>query len=312
MIDFQTWLHSIQKDSLTTSLRFTSTAYPSYTLNRLISHLKNSFSGSFGPSLSIADSSNIMNVLSSSFLGMSNIYWLSSLDNAPTEIQTFIKKYNGPHYVWYYASLNNDSSYTAGIPTIDVPETITANQYQQLYRLFYKGTCESSFLNTLFSHREKIDIEEACLLMHYHSLLGKNAQHFFTSWYERIFSHETSLFQLSQDLLQKNSTQFFHRWKNCYEEYPPEFWIAWLSDQLWQACIYCNTPLKEKSTISKKLRLPFSFIQRDWKQHSTDELMEAYHQLVLIDHGLKNGARPENLDIFCARFMKSGFQKGRK
>jgi hypothetical protein len=57
-------------------------------------------------------------------------------------------------------------------------------------------------------------------------------------------------------------------------------------------------------------RLPFSFMQRDWKKTSVHELIQAHDCIYALDYGLKNGGEFW-MELFYTKFFESGFTTSR-
>ena len=88
--------------------------------------------------------------------------------------------------------------------------------------------------------------------------------------------------------------------------YAPEFWIAFFSEQLWQASIYVQYVSQNNAAEGRKYayRLPFSFFQKDYKKYTLEQFARAHDFLYAIDHGTKNGSASDGIELFIhAAFM---------
>jgi hypothetical protein len=54
-------------------------------------------------------------------------------------------------------------------------------------------------------------------------------------------------------------------------------------------------------------KLPFSFIQRDWKNHSIEELKQAHQGIYELDYRIKNGGDESFLEHFYIQAMSAQF-----
>ena len=87
---------------------------------------------------------------------------------------------------------------------------------------------------------ERLTLDDACRMMNYQTVVGRNGNQFFDQWYTKLVLSEVSLFTLSQYFLGRNTKLFLKQWKACKNDYPPEFWVAYWSEQLWQAAQYVS------------------------------------------------------------------------
>ena len=55
--------------------------------------------------------------------------------------------------------------------------------------------------------------------------------------------------------------------------------------------------------------MPFSFIQRDWRKISLDELRYAHQALYDFDYNFKNGASIYSLEAVYHTFLADGYRK---
>ena len=54
-------------------------------------------------------------------------------------------------------------------------------------------------------------------------------------------------------------------------------------------------------------RLPFSFLNRDWRKFSLEELKGAHSFLYTLDYKLKNNCEPGYLDLFYMKLFNQKF-----
>ena len=68
-------------------------------------------------------------------------------------------------------------------------------------------------------------------------------------------------------------------------------------------CALCRGQAKTMA-----FRLPFSFIQTDWKKYAPAELRAAHDFVYGMDHQLKNGGDAFCFDLFYSKFFSGQFR----
>lgn len=159
-------------------------------------------------------------------------------------------------------------------------------------------------IQKLFDRFDYIEFEPASILMRYVPL-GMNENLFFQEWLDLIVTPDQSMFSLSQYLFQRDSTQFFMQWKQIKDAYSSQFWIVFWSEQVWRAAFFVHFSKQRKYSDARKIayRLPFSFINRDWRKYTASELIAAHDFLYQLDYRFKNNDNSIGLDLFYARFF---------
>ncbi len=242
-----------------------------------------------------------------SFLGMQAFYWFKDfhlLDaHSKRKWLEYLKQYKGPHTIFLFDTGNPvlETLYT-------LPEFVSKDLYKELCMFFFPEIpLEKEFLLKLFEKKEKLSLEEAIIVMNYQMAVGKKVDAFFHDWFSKIFVPEHSLFTLSQHLFAQQSKDFFSLWSHCSSEYPLEFWTAYWSEQVWQGALFVLRVQQEGIVVAKKYaqRLPFSFINKDWKKHTYKKLVDAHHALYMLDHTVKNGGADYGLEVWYYTFLKN-------
>ena len=248
--------------------------------------------------------------LETSFLGMQRSYWLGSLDELSKKDQSYwlsyIRMYQGPNRVLYTIS-----AIDAQKNDIAVPESVNKSFFVQLFQFFVreKTLLDTRRIDELFARTDSMELDTACLLLHYIQVLGAKSKLFFDQWLDQLVVPKTSLFHLSQHFFSKQRTFFFREWHAIKDTYHEQFWISYWSDQIWRAHFYCDLMKRGNIAEAKKMgfRLPFRFLQRDYKQCNMQELYTAHQALYELDYALKNGGDPIGLDIFFFRYFADNF-----
>lgn len=261
--------------------------------------------------------------LEMSFLGQRRCYVLrnlSTLDAALTKKwNEYLQKYQGPHTLIFFESqgktprgskvpkpkksLWKDSEIQLVIelgPFVDIPS------YTELFTFFYSVSVDKVFIRTLFSQQQRLLLDDACRMMCYQTVVGRNGSQFFEQWYTKLVLSEVSLFSLSQYFLGRNTKLFLKQWKACKDDFPPEFWIAYWSEQLWQATQYISKAKAYGIAEAKigQFRLPFTFLNNDWQRHSLQSLSKAHDALYSLDHALKNSGGAYALELWYHKFLQ--------
>lgn len=262
--------------------------------------------------------------LEMSFLGQRRCYVLrnvSSLDVATKKKwYAYLQAYQGPHTVIFFESQGRtprgrkvpkpkkspwlDSATQLVIeiaPFVDIP------MYTELFAFFYAIPADKVFIRTLFAQQQRLPLDDACRMMSYQTVVGRNGNLFFEQWYTKLVLSEVSLFTLSQYLLGRNTKLFLKQWKACKDDFPPEFWIAYWSEQIWQAAQYV-TKAKAYGVAQAKIgvfRLPFTFLNNDWQRHSLQSLSEAHDALYCLDFALKNSGGVYGLELWYHKFLQA-------
>lgn len=256
----------------------------------------------------------LQSMLETSFLGNKVFYWLG--DISPLEARQrqhlidYCSKYQGPHHIGFFLDVTTSYNDHDTALIIILEDTLTHDSYTTLYQFFYNKVIDNpTFSHNLFRRQPELSLDNSCRLLHYQTVLGRRFEEFFGLWFERMVVPEKSLFVVSQHFFAKSSKPFLHAWGSVAPDYPDEFWIAFWSEQLWQAITFITIAKKLGALEAKKavFRLPFSFMQKDWHTYSVAELMNAHNFLYSIDYRLKNGSGSFGLDLFYSKFLLNQF-----
>lgn len=247
-----------------------------------------------------------------SFLGMQLVFWLknSSELNERTRkwLFKFIADYQGPHTILFFASADNPLVLNKQSLSLMIPQTVDQKAVVSLVAVLSKGGAViQQSIARMGKGRDGISLDSACLLMHYAQVLGANTEQFSTQWLDKIITPERSLFALSTHFFAKKPKLFFELWTHVGSEYSDVFWVSYWSEIIWRAHHYVALTKAKQFGEAKKIsnRLPFTFIQRDWKLHSSSSLKEAHQKLYEIDFALKNGASQGVVELFYSQFFNA-------
>lgn len=253
--------------------------------------------------------------LETSFLGMNRTYRLGGLHALSKPIMQqwlqYLSGYQGPNTVVFAVTREAAEPFKKescnAISFVDIPAQIQKSFFTGLFTHFARqpSPLEKRYIDQLYMRTEKIQLDTACLLIQYLQVLGSSAQEFFAGWIDKLVVPDKSLFLLSQYFFAKQSTHFLNMWTGIKDEYPEQFWISFWSEQVWRGLFYCQSMQQRDIANAKKIgyRLPFSFLQKDYRNCSIPLLKEAHEALYELDGKLKNGAGAMGLDLFFLRYF---------
>lgn len=288
-------------------IAFEGETYPAYFFSKLLGVVK-SKTACVSLDVELHKLADIKAQLETSFLGNRMLYWVKNthdLDAAGRKAWlSYAKAYQGPHCMLYFSNAKGKED--ERMLNVEVPEIISEHLYGLLYQSFYPGLAvDSAFVARLFDHSKKVSLDEACMVMGYQMVVGRKAEPFFDHWLSRLVVPEKSLFILSQHLFAQQPRSFLPLWKAIKNDFPDEFWVAYWSEQVWQASLFVMRAKSQGFDAAKKsaYRLPFSFINKDWKRYSAEGLSQAHQFIYKLDHNLKNSAGTHGLELWYQRFF---------
>jgi hypothetical protein len=254
---------------------------------------------------------SILHRLESSFLGMTSIYWLGDIqryDQATREkLTTYIESYQGPNVVVLFMSsyIGKTSKQRSHI---ELPAQMTKKYMQELCTLFGNGRVRTA--PDLNIYEKQLTLDRACLLIQYLSVVGSGIRDFNEQWLGYVIVPEQSLFTLSQYFFARDGMRFFKQWSMVKDLYAAPFWISFWSEQLWRASLFIQLSEQHNFAEAKRIsyKLPFSFIQRDWKKVTADELKRAHDVLYQCDYAIKNGGDDNVLEMFYVDYVQRAYR----
>lgn len=251
--------------------------------------------------------------LQTSFLGMGLIYYLRNcheLDKKNRQLLfEYLSTYQGPHKILLCA-LHEDAIRLHKQCLVEVPDAINAATFLSLFN-FSKKKINAQIqkcLQSLCASYTNITLDQACMIIAYIQVIGKFDE--CVNLFEMILQSEQSLFALSQHFFAKEPSQFFKRWAAIEAEYPMTFWCIYWSEQLWRA-YFARYYLDHQQTQQAKsigYRLPFSYLQKDWKKSSLKELKSAHQAIYELDLAYKNNIETQaGIELFYTKFFQNQF-----
>lgn len=247
--------------------------------------------------------------LETCFLGMQTIFWLRSydfLDEKNKKIWTsYLNVYQGPHTILFFTT---DAKQFQRRECLEIPRSINKQQYLLFMRWFSlkPSAVGTHMITQLFKRYDTIALDAACMIMHYTSLASIGSQSQLDGMVDDLISPEQSLFALSSAFFSRQTAQFFSLWSTIHEHYNTMFWLSYWSEQLWRAVQFIHYMNERNNVEARKIgyRLPFSFMQKDWKRWDVQELVDAHQFLYEIDFAVKNGNQAPLLDLFYLKYVR--------
>lgn len=233
----------------------------------------------------------------SSFLGTKGFYWFKDIGALDAKRRTnwfsYIRQYYGPNCLIFCASPTAGKMAKHALQ-IALPELSSTREMQIcLTWLGIEDRRMQSLITTEIRKRlKKVPLDTISLLVRYVLLLEENDTRVLLQLFDQLLNTEKSLFALSGSLLAGNGQSFFRTWRLVVYDYPAIFWISYWSDFFWRAYYFVHFMQGGNNFTAKKfaVKLPFSFLQRDWRFANMPVLKQAIVSLYDIDRDLKNGS----------------------
>jgi hypothetical protein len=255
------------------------------------------------------DESQIKAQLQTSFLGMQRMFWFGSItaleSGAQKNWRRFLNEYNGPNTIMFYADEQTDLN--GKVLEFKLPASCDKKFFPALIALAGSSASRATeeFTQSLFDRVQTVSFENACLLAQYAGLMGLKNDDFFDHWFDKLVVSDSSLFTLSQYFFAQDAKAFFAYWAKVHKSFGEPFWITFWSEQLFRAHAFVEYMRQNKRAEANRIsyKLPFSFMQRDWKKYKAPFLKDAHNALYHIDYQFKNGGSPYALDLFYSKFF---------
>lgn len=277
---------------------FVAEQYPLLFINKLLTRLTRTYAlPKTALNLEEIAAADLKAQLSMSFLGQHRLFWLGDCSTlsakAWASVQAVVKRYPGPHMVVGFCDKELPDMLCITLPpavdvkTCSLLSTVFADDEAERAILFAKHVLRTTTVLTL---------DQAVRVAEYGLLAGAGKEAFVDEWLPRVVPAQASLFDLSAALLARDARRFIKQWHAVRLRYPAQFWLAYFSEQLFRAYSYAQAKQGGLDARSLGFRLPFSFVQRDWRQADTAFLCAAHARIAQLDWQLKNGSDELSLD----------------
>lgn len=187
------------------------------------------------------------------------------------------------------------------IPSIIVPTTLGKSEAMQMVESVVQGDAQqrvSYLISHAFAVAQTLSSEAIFSLIMYGQMLGSRiVPEFLQQRLSGLDASQSSLFDLSTAFFARDRVKFMNLYAKLEDQYPVQFWISWWSDQLFRAHgVIVAKKRKDQAALSGiSAKLPFSFIERDYRLHDENKIVQFLHQLYEIDAGIKSGTSESSL-----------------
>jgi len=287
---------------------FQSAEYPLLFLKKLREHLQEQTKlKTVSIDMNETELAQIRSQLEMSFLGQKNLYWLGDLSTLSLKNYghwiSYLSSYHGPHDVLFFTTKTVKNE----VELILVPEQINLMLFKQLLSLWPADEHERILYlaEQIFREIKTLSLDQAVRIADYALVVGAGRSMFMASWLESIIKPESSLFKLSGALFAGDKKGFLELWQRLQTEYEFPFWLTYFSEQFFRAYYYVSCKKEHNHVAAKQIgfRLPFSFLQRDWKRWEDTQLQKAHQRVSDLDFQLKNGGSKLILDSLFTLFL---------
>lgn len=255
--------------------------------------------------------------LETSFLGASWRYIISCASMESKEIAKFLAyshQYKGPHTLVIFVA----DEYAQSLPTQAGP----AQAVVKLDEYVDEATClkmaatfgytlssdVQKVLHRVFREYPRVPFASAFMVIEYTQLAGATPgnEAALLAVLKELLRPDSSLFTLSQLFFAQQPEAFYRYLATVVHLYPEQFWVSFWSEQLYRAFFYVTYMQRGNQEEAKKIgvRLPFAFLQRDWRRYSPQKLAQSHAFLYELDTALKNGHGTLGFERFYHAFFK--------
>ncbi len=289
---------------------------PNYGVTEVVAHNVTAFGAHGYARIDVADTDpdRICAQVAMPFLGQRYVYILEGMYRADKRLQKRILHALCTSNIAHHVILFSDQDallreYSRYARCTRVTSELKKSSFVRLYKAMFGQTFAQTYANDIFQIYPAISFERAYLVMWYYYLLGKNFGRWCTHWLSRVIAPDTSLFYVSHYFFQKNTTKLLLAWREMEAVYPPEFWVAFWAEQLWQAYMFITIAQEHTCTRARKScsKLPFAFMDTYWRNTSRNELRCALTHIYTLDLRVKSGADTRMFELFFSYWLSRSF-----
>lgn len=299
---------------------FCGNEYPSGFFSAMMTHLKKKDLFSF-PYTRVFFEDTDPNViganLSQSILGSTSFFWLGDItiskpNKQEQKLLDFILAYKGPHTIAFFISKGKV------LPT-EGKRTVVVNIDQAIPAS--AGLCAISAIGITFDAQKRaafssffnktklLSLDAICLLAMHLEVMSLKSLESDPGYLDRLINSPETLTTLAQYFFAKQPAPFFKIWQAMHHQYPEIFWLTFWSEQIWRAnSVLCYIEKRQFAEVKRSsFRLPYSFVNGDYKKTSHKELANAYSFLYSLDYSLKTSTSSECFELFFMNFFMGKF-----
>jgi len=321
-VKFATFLHEAQEQSFwqkNSVYLFKGETYPALFFQELFSLMRKNENVIF-QRLSPEMDGELLAHLQQSFLGQKVAYWLANKTpnikgkkSQHAKIMDFLVNYTGPHTIAFFVQSDVvvSTKKNNNLCIVELPSKISLNELDELgsFLSLFVQQAKRQLLNSFLSNQAIFSLDAACMLLYYLQVTRIRSIPELKQYAKHFIEEDMSLYTLSRLFWAKQAKEFFSFWENACEQYPPLFWVAYWSEQLWNAYFFVRLARQDniKEAYRYAYRLPFSFKRADWRSCSLKELQCAHAFLYEIDFAFKRGSSFCSLDLFYNNYFMGKF-----
>lgn len=254
------------------------------------------------------------------FLGDKKNYWLGDVVGALSAkqrrgLKEYIEGYKGPHTLILFYSSKAEEPLSKKF--LDRPDVAVVN-YEALYSFdqiaFLQSACfpevapqKMAALKKMVGGTKRLALDVWLQMLRYVSVTSMKALVSGSLSFYELIPEEYSLFDLATHFFKRDTKAFYELWKKVQPLYPDVFWISYWSDVAWRA-YHATSFMKAGNYNSARkyaYRLPFAYLQYQWKTVEPAELKVLLEELYKADYAFKRGALEIPFELLWASFLTS-------
>jgi len=255
--------------------------------------------------------------LSQSILGSTSFFWLGDItvskpNKQEQKLLDFILAYKGPHTLAFFIS-KGKALPTEGKRTIvvNIDQAVPASAgicAVQAMGVVFDAQKRAAF-SSFFNKTKLLSLDAICLLAMHLDVMSLKSLESDPGYLDRLINSPETLTTLAQCFFAKQPAAFFKIWQSMHHQYPEIFWLTFWSEQIWRAnSVLCYIEKRQFAEVKRSsFRLPYSFVNGDYKKTSHNELANAYSFLYSLDFSLKTSTSSECLELFFMNFFMGKF-----
>lgn len=264
--------------------------------------------------LETTDKKELQATLLQAPLGMNSFFWLGNIseNKDAKDVQQKLTGYGGPHHLAYFVKTTPQTT-KASQTALTIPSTLDFMLFEALAQFagITLDAKKKTITKRLFANTNGINIELCCMIMQYLELTSSRTIDECAPFLTNIIGQSPMLSTLSEHFFAQQPAKFFPIWSVLEAEYPPVFWITFWSEQIWRAHHVIGFLQKKEFAAAKRMsiRLPYSFINRDWQKTDQTTLAKALEFLYGMDYAFKRGSTFHTLDLFYVRYFTGALKE---
>lgn len=253
-----------------------------------------------------------------SFVEQRVFYWMSDITGYEAARRDLLLKraygYQGVPWIGFFSSEPPEKKGFSGI-SVQFDDRLDQEQCCRLWQaLWISDEAMPGWVGKLvaeiFLSRTTLATHEALILLDYATILQEKTSDLLRPWLNDLINTDASLYTLASHFFAKNNVAFFAAWNSLKDQYVEQFWTTFWSEQLFRAYwfVYYQSPPQPVAAQKISVRLPFTFLKKDYKKYSLLELQRAHDDLYRIEWSLKNGSTL-GIERLLLKFLVGRYQK---